>query len=136
MTNGPHINQRFLKSGSSRIRTEEVQNLLERGEQLHAVAHRGPLRKLYQRICILFDLVADYWKGRYTGISRGAIAVVVFTLGYVVSPLDAVPDFIPLAGLLDDATLVGLCLTAIDSELEKYIRWRETRNRTAQLSGR
>lgn len=32
------------------------------------------------------------------------------TLGYLASPLDLVPDFIPVVGQLDDALVVGLAL--------------------------
>ncbi|MDA8428858.1 MAG: YkvA family protein [Geobacteraceae bacterium] len=41
-----------------------------------------------------------------------ARTVVVGALGYFISPLDAIPDVIPLAGFTDDlAVLAGACLT-------------------------
>jgi uncharacterized membrane protein YkvA (DUF1232 family) len=43
-------------------------------------------------------------------VSRPRRAVLWLVLGYVVFPLDLVPDFLPGVGQLDDAVLVGLAL--------------------------
>jgi uncharacterized membrane protein YkvA (DUF1232 family) len=40
-------------------------------------------------------------------------AIVVALLGYLALPFDVVPDFIPVAGQLDDAVVVALTLRAI-----------------------
>jgi uncharacterized membrane protein YkvA (DUF1232 family) len=39
--------------------------------------------------------------------------IVVALLGYLALPIDVVPDFIPVAGQLDDAVVVALALRAI-----------------------
>jgi uncharacterized membrane protein YkvA (DUF1232 family) len=39
--------------------------------------------------------------------------VVIALLGYLALPIDVVPDFIPVAGQLDDAVVVALALRAI-----------------------
>jgi len=46
-------------------------------------------------------------------ISRARKALVVALLGYLALPFDVVPDFIPVAGQLDDAVVVALVLRAI-----------------------
>jgi len=42
--------------------------------------------------------------------SRGDRILLVALAAYLASPLDLVPDFLPIAGQLDDAILVGLVL--------------------------
>lgn len=43
-------------------------------------------------------------------VPRRSKAAVALTLAYLALPLDLVPDFIPVAGQLDDAIVVGLTL--------------------------
>ncbi|MFL5908198.1 MAG: YkvA family protein [Solirubrobacterales bacterium] len=43
-------------------------------------------------------------------ISRPRRAVLWLVLGYLAFPLDLVPDFLPVAGQLDDAVILGLAL--------------------------
>jgi uncharacterized membrane protein YkvA (DUF1232 family) len=58
-------------------------------------------------ITLLRRLLAD---GR---IPRRRKALVVALLAYLALPFDVVPDFIPVAGQLDDAVVVALVLRAI-----------------------
>ena len=50
---------------------------------------------------------------------------VVGTLIYVFSPIDAIPDFLPFAGLIDDAGVVAVCLSLLNSDIERYTEWKE-----------
>ena len=43
-------------------------------------------------------------------VPRGRKAVLVGLIAYLASPIDIVPDFIPIAGQLDDGIVVGLAL--------------------------
>lgn len=46
-------------------------------------------------------------------VSRPRRALVAATAFYLASPIDLVPDFIPVAGQLDDAVLVALTLRVV-----------------------
>ena len=57
---------------------------------------------------VLFKrLIAD------PAISRRRKAVLVLLVAYLAMPFDLIPDFIPVAGQLDDAILVGLALRGL-----------------------
>lgn len=43
-------------------------------------------------------------------VSRGRRALLWVVLAYLVTPIDLVPDFLPVAGQLDDAVLLALAL--------------------------
>lgn len=44
----------------------------------------------------------------------------VFALLYFISPVDVVPDTIPLAGLLDDAGVIAGVMSLLGSQLKPY----------------
>ena len=46
-------------------------------------------------------------------ISRARKLLIVALIGYLAMPLDIVPDFIPVAGQLDDAILVAIVLRIV-----------------------
>jgi uncharacterized membrane protein YkvA (DUF1232 family) len=46
-------------------------------------------------------------------VPRRRKAILVLLVGYLLMPVDLVPDFIPVAGQLDDAIVAGLALRAV-----------------------
>ena len=73
----------------------------------------------------MFKLLNSYLKGDYTDIPRKELVIIVSAVSYLVSPIDLVPDFIPVVGLMDDMAIISICIKATQCELEKYLVWRE-----------
>jgi uncharacterized membrane protein YkvA (DUF1232 family) len=38
-------------------------------------------------------------------------------------PIDAIIDVIPIVGLMDDVTVIGIALAAAKAEIEKFRQW-------------
>lgn len=133
----------------SRLSEEKAENTLEKGfasaeetindkEKLASM-----LEKLKQKMKTLpmvgsvlanvptmFRLLNSYLKGEYTDIPRKDLIIVVSALSYLISPIDLVPDFIPVIGLMDDMAIISVCIKATKTELEKYLEWRRINNVT------
>lgn len=71
-----------------------------------------------------FSLIRDWYAGEYHEIPGRLIASLAAALIYFVSPIDLVPDFIPVAGLLDDAAVLAAVFKIARVDLDNYRRWK------------
>ena len=81
--------------------------------------------KKFSMIPVMISLVKNYIQGKYTTIPYGTILAVLSALIYFLAPIDIVPDFIPLAGYLDDMAVLGLCMNMVSIDIETYEKWRQ-----------
>jgi len=84
-------------------------------------------------IPVLVSLVRMYIKKEYDAIPIGTIIAIVAALIYFVSPIDILPDSIPLIGYFDDAAVVAACWKLVGSDVSEYIKWREENNKIENL---
>jgi uncharacterized membrane protein YkvA (DUF1232 family) len=108
---------------SGNVTEEDVSGVLEKEDAILNKTH-GPLEKFAKNIKLFFSFVKDYASGRYREIPWTTIAAIIGSLIYIFSPIDLIPDFIPILGLTDDAVVFGLCLAGIANDLKKYEIWK------------
>jgi uncharacterized membrane protein YkvA (DUF1232 family) len=75
------------------------------------------------RLNVLTRLTKAWRNKEYTEVSYVTVFLSVAILLYFVSPIDLVPDFIPMIGGLDDVLLLGFLLKMIDKEIERFLTW-------------
>jgi uncharacterized membrane protein YkvA (DUF1232 family) len=78
---------------------------------LVAVGRRSAARELVTLIPNLIVLFRELL--RDPRVSRGSKFWLWFAIGWLVSPIDLIPEFVPVAGPLDDAIVAGLVLRHI-----------------------
>ncbi|MEB0042026.1 MULTISPECIES: YkvA family protein [unclassified Pseudomonas] len=96
---------------------------------LFAVARKGAaegnrLGKLKDDLRLLQALCLAYWRGEYRAISPKAMVSVVAGLMYFLSPIDLIPDWIPVIGMLDDIVVLGWVMKTLEAELDAFRAWR------------
>ena len=96
---------------------------------LFAVARKGAnqgwrLGKLKDDLRLLQALCLAYWRGEYRAISPKALVAVVAGLMYFLSPIDAIPDFLPLFGMFDDIAVLAWLMKTLADELNAFRAWR------------
>jgi len=83
----------------------------------------GRIRELADQIKRLGRMIRAYANGTYRDVSVGSIVLAIAGILYFVTPLDLVPDAIPGAGLVDDATVLAFVVSRLQFELERFAAW-------------
>jgi uncharacterized membrane protein YkvA (DUF1232 family) len=63
-----------------------------------------------------------YFMMRDPKASLGVKATAVLALLYFISPIDMIPDFIPLSGYLDDAGVIATALSILGPVMAPYLK--------------
>ena len=95
--------------------------------------NKGPLADLWTSLTALFRLLQAYIRHEYTDIPWGSIIMVVVAIIYFVSPVDLIPDWIPIAGYFDDAAVIAFVIRQIRVDLDNFLKW-ESEQATAHGS--
>ena len=103
---------------------DELDDFLYRLEQ--KIKEMPLVGKKFTMIPVMISLVKNYVQWKYTTVPYGTILAVLSALIYFLSPIDIIPDFIPLAGYLDDMAVVGLCMNMVKIDIETYDKWRQS----------
>jgi uncharacterized membrane protein YkvA (DUF1232 family) len=91
-------------------------------EMLRTISH------LWADLPLLVRLLKAWKQGSYRGLSVRTIASSAVSILYVLSPVDAIPDFIPGIGLIDDAAILALLLHSLAQDLSAFRVWEQNRN--------
>lgn len=89
---------------------------------LGTIAHEA-----WETLQTLLRLIRASISGEYTGLPTSTVVGAVAVTIYFLSPIDLIPDFIPVLGLLDDVALVAWFSTTIKEEMDRFAEWEKTR---------
>ena len=84
-------------------------------DKVARVAKRAGAKLVYAALILYYTLQSDK-------VSTTDKALIVGALGYMISPLDAVPDAIPIIGLTDDLTVLVFVLKKVWGNVEDEIK--------------
>ena len=128
-----------VKTAASAVESNFFQRATERARQIandpaklreiaenanrSSALRSGPFAAVLDDVRALIRLVVAYARGLYRDIAIDKLIVLVAGLIYVVSPVDAIPDAVPVAGFLDDAAVIGWVIKSVRSELDAFREW-------------
>ncbi len=87
-------------------------------KEFGAIAH-----EVWENLQILSRMIKASATGDYHGIPTPTLLGGVAVILYFLTPIDFVPDFIPVVGLLDDVSLLAWFMTSIKGEMDKFADW-------------
>ncbi len=88
--------------------------------------NKSALRPVFDKLRLMVSYLNDVYRGYYTDYSIKHYVIVIAAIIYVVSPMDAIPDLLPVVGLTDDATVIGAVFLSLKDELSRYSKWRNS----------
>jgi uncharacterized membrane protein YkvA (DUF1232 family) len=91
--------------------------------KLQTVGFKGNLAEFTASVQLLIRMVRAYASGEYKGLPWKSLMSIVAVLIYFVSPIDIIPDFLPIIGLTDDVALVVWLLKTIAGDVNKFSAW-------------
>ncbi|KUJ50746.1 YkvA family protein [Chryseobacterium sp. JAH] len=94
-----------------------------------AISHKGFMKKIPD----IFRMVNMWRKGEYPVKSMNLILPLIGLL-YVLSPIDIIPDFIIVAGVLDDLAVLSLAIPKLIKEVDKFLLWEAERKYSTEGS--
>ena len=118
--------EKRLITSSQKVKQEDIDKIIDKTNEIFQRLGGDSFKKLVEDIRLLISLLKDYRKGNYEEVPWSSIAAIIVALLYVLNPFDAIPDVIPVIGFLDDAAMVGICLTMINSDFQKYKEWKKS----------
>lgn len=126
----------FIESTARREiekRFEEARKVLNNREEfertLQSLEHKSkriPLvgNKMSQAF-VMMSLLKSYYDKEYRDIPFGTIVSITAAMIYYLSPVDILPDSIPILGLTDDAAVISICWKMVEGDIKDYQKWRE-----------
>ena len=134
VVNSPEFQQAKTKAEEYARDPEKAKNLIDQAIQKAQRRNKGLLDQLDEKLdefwsylSALMRLARAYYTRQYTAIPWKTVVTVVAALIYFVSPLDFIPDFIPLLGLTDDAIVIAFVVKQIKLDLDIFLVWETSR---------
>ena len=84
-------------------------------EKISRIAKRAGVKLVYASLILYYTLESDQ-------VSLKDKATIIGALGYLISPLDVVPDAIPIAGLSDDLAVLIYVLNRIWGDVSEDVK--------------
>lgn len=84
-------------------------------EKVSRVAKRAGAKMVYAALILFYTLQSDK-------VSKSDKAIIVGALGYLISPLDVIPDAIPIVGLTDDLAVLVFVLKKVWGNVEPDVK--------------
>jgi uncharacterized membrane protein YkvA (DUF1232 family) len=91
-----------------------------------------PIGDVFERARALPRLLRATRQGTYPDLPKSRIALWALALVYLVSPIDVLPEVLPILGIADDAGVAVWLLTSVSTATGLYLRHERDRLNRAQ----
>ena len=124
----PDVNEQVrnaMESPEARAKAEDpaAEQRVKEGLERSAEKLKATLKGAWEDVQDLYRMSFD----KDFDVKGSVKAVSVVALLYLVSPVDVVPDWVPVLGVADDVAVAAYALNFAQSEIERYRAFRAAR---------
>ncbi len=83
--------------------------------------------KVFRWFPVAVEMLIAILAGKFTPSTKTIIASIAAAVMYVALTLDAIPDFLPGVGFLDDLFILSLIAAPVKSEIKRFLAWKRAR---------
>ncbi|BDD05348.1 YkvA family protein [Aureibacter tunicatorum] len=100
---------------------KKLNNLIQ--SALAKLANKKDREKFINEAKTMLMMLKAYAKGDYRQVPWRSITLITAALIYFVAPLDAIPDFVPVVGFMDDATILLAVYKSLHVDIANFKNW-------------
>jgi len=79
----------------------------------------------FGKVMLFIEMIREYFRGNYTELPLKTITLIIAAVIYLVSPVDAIPDFIIGIGFVDDGAVVAYVFNSLSKDIDRFKTWKE-----------
>ncbi|WP_196890071.1 DUF1232 domain-containing protein [Aureivirga sp. CE67] len=113
------ISEKERRDSEERFNKYSKEENIDRKKVEKAEKKAGKLGEQKGNFLLLISMIRDHWNGVYK-LDSVTIGIIIGAILYVLSPIDAIPDIIPILGWLDDIGIIGLAMGKLSYVISDY----------------
>jgi uncharacterized membrane protein YkvA (DUF1232 family) len=102
---------------------ELLREALVKAKDIAGKENKGVGTVISEKVTTLARMVKAYVSGEYKIVPWASIVKMIAVLLYFISPIDLIPDFIPVLGLSDDFALIMWLFSSLADDFENFEAW-------------
>ena len=114
--------KKILSKGRKHLTREET-------KRAHFILNDPALEPVLDKILEFLEYISAASRGEYRA-SVEVIVTIVAAILYLIWVMDLIPDFIPVAGYLDDIAVISMAASMCARDLERFSKWKKKGGRT------
>jgi uncharacterized membrane protein YkvA (DUF1232 family) len=117
-----------------KIPEKDIDTIIENEKKLKTIFKEKPFfRKYSDTLDIMISLLKDFKNKRYKDISSTLVYAIVFSLVYIIEPIDFIWDDLGKLGYFDDFIIFKIVYSHALESLIEYKNWKDIKNINAEL---
>jgi len=100
--------------------------ILQVKERLEKVSDNPKVKAALEPILVFKRMIQAHLSGQFK-VSKKTLGLIVLGLVYFITPIDFIPDFMPLIGFADDLSVLLAIYNSVKHEIDEFKMWEKSR---------